>query len=174
MVVNGKVRFHVVGVTAYPAERRASEISRRIEALARDEKYDPKTLRVEDAGAYHQIFPGEKRSLSEQLLIKAAKTNPLVLKSPEPRAVFLGFGDNSLKFEVRVYVKGIDHWIPMLHKMNRTIDKEFRQAGITIAFPQRDVHLDTTGPLDIRVVSEEPSGFKAARRPSAPQREPES
>ena len=59
VVVNGKVRFHVVGVTAYPAERRASEISRRIEALARDKKYDPKTLRVEDAGEYHQIFPGE-------------------------------------------------------------------------------------------------------------------
>ena len=58
VVVNGKVRFHVVGVTAYPAERRASEISRRIAALARDKKYDPKTLRVEDAGAYHQIFPG--------------------------------------------------------------------------------------------------------------------
>jgi len=58
VVVNGKVRFHVVGVTAYPAERRASEIAKRIEALARDKKYDPKTLRVEDAGAYHQIFQG--------------------------------------------------------------------------------------------------------------------
>jgi len=58
VVVNGKVRFHVVGVTAYPAERRASEISGRIAALARDKKYDPKTLRVEDAGEYHQIFPG--------------------------------------------------------------------------------------------------------------------
>ena len=59
VVVSGKVRFHVVGVTAYPAERRASDIASRIEALARDRKYDPKTLRVEDAGEYHQIFPGE-------------------------------------------------------------------------------------------------------------------
>ena len=59
VVVNGKVRFHVVGVTAYPAERRASEIAKRIEELARDKKYDPKTLRVEDAGEYHQIFLGE-------------------------------------------------------------------------------------------------------------------
>ena len=59
VVVSGKVRFHVVGVTAYPAERRASDIASRIEALARDKKYDPKTLRVEDAGEYHQIFPGE-------------------------------------------------------------------------------------------------------------------
>lgn len=57
VVVSGKVRFHVVGVTAYPAERRASDIASRIEALARDKKYDPKTLRVEDAGEYHQIFP---------------------------------------------------------------------------------------------------------------------
>ena len=58
VVVNGKVRFHVVGVTAYPAERRASEIAKRIEALAQDKKYDAKTLRVEDAGTYHQVFPG--------------------------------------------------------------------------------------------------------------------
>lgn len=59
VVVNGKVRFHVVGVTAYPAERRASVIAKHIEALARDKKYDPKTLRVEDAGEYHHILPGE-------------------------------------------------------------------------------------------------------------------
>ncbi len=59
VVVNGKVRFHVVGVSAYPAKRRAHEIARRIEALAQDPKFDPKTLRIEDAGAYHQIFPGE-------------------------------------------------------------------------------------------------------------------
>ena len=59
VVVNGRVRFHVVGVSAYPAERRAHEIARRIEALARDPMFDAKSLRIEDAGAYHQIFPGE-------------------------------------------------------------------------------------------------------------------
>ena len=59
VVVNGEVRFHVVGVSAYPAKRRAGVIARRIEALAKDPTFDPKTLRVKDAGAYHQIFPGE-------------------------------------------------------------------------------------------------------------------
>ncbi len=59
VVVNGKVRFHVVGVSAYPAKRRAHETARRIEALAQDSKFDPKTLRVEDTGNFHQIFPGE-------------------------------------------------------------------------------------------------------------------
>ena len=60
VVVNGKMRFHVVGVSAYPAKRRANEIARRIEALAKDSKFDPKTLRIKDVGPYHQIFPGER------------------------------------------------------------------------------------------------------------------
>ena len=59
VVVNGKVRFHVVGVSAYPAKRRASEIAQRIHALAQDPKFDPRALRTEDAGAYHQILPDE-------------------------------------------------------------------------------------------------------------------
>ena len=120
------------------------------------------------------IAYGSDTDLAEQLLLKAAKTNPRVKKTPEPKAVFLSFGDNTLNFELRVYIRSIDDWIPMLHDMNRMIDKEFRQAGITIAFPQRDVHLDATGPLDIRVVSEAPSGQKAGKRSSTPPREPES
>jgi small-conductance mechanosensitive channel len=59
VVVNGRVRFYVVGVSAYPAKRRAREIARSIKALAQDSTFDARTLRVEDAGAYHQIFPGE-------------------------------------------------------------------------------------------------------------------
>ena len=35
------------------------------------------------------------------------------------------------------------------------IDKLFREAGITIAFPQRDVHFDASGPVPVQVVSEE-------------------
>jgi potassium efflux system protein len=42
----------------------------------------------------------------------------------------------------------------MLHKLNLTIDREFRKAGVTISFPQRDVHLDQAGPLEVRVVSD--------------------
>jgi hypothetical protein len=59
VVVNGKVRFHVIGVSAYPAKRRAHEIAGRIEALAQDPKFDPKTLRTKDVGDYHHILPDE-------------------------------------------------------------------------------------------------------------------
>ena len=61
VVVNGEVRFRVVGISAHPAERRAGEIAGRIEALAKDPSFDPETLRAEDAGDYHQILPGEGR-----------------------------------------------------------------------------------------------------------------
>ena len=68
VVVNGKVRFRVVGVSAYPAKRRADDIARRIEALAKDPKFNPKNLRVEDAGVYHNIFPGESGTAILSLL----------------------------------------------------------------------------------------------------------
>ena len=78
VVVNGKVRFHVVGVTAYPAERRASEISQRIEALARDTNYSPKTLRIEDAGSYHEIFPNASGKVIIRILEADAKSEGIL------------------------------------------------------------------------------------------------
>jgi len=100
------------------------------------------------------IAYGSDTLLAEKLLLKAAKAKDLVLDTPKPQAVFLGFGDNSLNFELRVFINGIDDWIPVLHKLNQSIDREFRKAGITISFPQRDVHLDQIGPLEVRVVSD--------------------
>jgi potassium efflux system protein len=100
------------------------------------------------------IAYGSDTLLAEKLLLKAAKANALVLDNPKPQAVFLGFGDNSLNFELRVFINDINDWIPVLHKLNQTVDREFRKAGITISFPQRDVHLDQIGPLEVRVVSD--------------------
>ena len=78
VVVNGRMRFHVVGVSAYPAKRRAGEIGRRIEALAQDPTFDPKTLRVEDAGAYHEIFPGESGKAIFRILEADAKSEGIL------------------------------------------------------------------------------------------------
>jgi len=64
-----------------------------------------------------------------------------------------------------------DNWWPMLHELNVTIDNAFKKAGVAIAFPQRDVHLDATGPLEVRVVSE-PSGSEAYTRSPAGSKEP--
>jgi potassium efflux system protein len=117
------------------------------------------------------IAYGSDTKLAEELLLQAAKKNPRVLSKPIPEAIFKGFGDNSLDFELRVYINGIENWWPMQHELNVTIDNVFKEAGVTIAFPQRDVHLDSTGPLEVRVVST-PSGFKAEKRSSAAQKNP--
>lgn len=40
-------------------------------------------------------------------------------------------------------------------QLRRTIDRMFNEAGIVIAFPQRDVHLDTQRPLEIKLLQRE-------------------
>ncbi len=117
------------------------------------------------------IVYGSDTKLAEKLLLQAARKNPRVLSKPAPEVVFKGFGDSSLSFELRVFINGMENWIPMLHELNLTIDNTFKEAGVTIAFPQQDVHLDATGPLEVRVVSE-PSGSETAKRSSAAQKEP--
>ena len=117
------------------------------------------------------IVYGSDTKLAEELLLQAARKNPRVLSKPAPEAVFKGFGDSSLSFELRVFINGMENWIPMLHELNLTIDNTFKEAGVTIAFPQQDVHLDATGPLEVRVVSE-PSGSEDAKRSSAAPKKP--
>lgn len=74
VVVNGRVRFHVVGVSAHPAERRARKIAKRIEALAKDPMFDPKTLlEVNNNGAYHQIIARE----SDQVILTVLEADAI-------------------------------------------------------------------------------------------------
>jgi potassium efflux system protein len=76
-----------------------------------------------------------------QLLLKAAHDCPHVVDDPTPRAHFLGFGDSALNLEMRVFIPNIDHFLAAKHELHEAIDREFRQAGIEIAFPQRDIHV---------------------------------
>ncbi len=100
------------------------------------------------------IAYGSDTELAEKLLLKVASENPKVRKDPEPMALFQGFGDNSLNFDLRVFVSELGDRLPVMHELHMAIDREFRKAGITIAFPQRDVHLDAAEPLNVRVVSD--------------------
>jgi uncharacterized protein YndB with AHSA1/START domain len=61
--------------------------------------------------------------------------------APAPRALFMGFGDSSLDFELRCRIKHIERRFSIKSDLNFVIDKAFREAGITIPFPQRDLHI---------------------------------
>jgi small-conductance mechanosensitive channel len=93
----------------------------------------------------------------EELLIKAAKENEKVLKSPEPFVVFNDFGDNALVFEVYFWttIQRIIERRLIESSVRFRVDDLFREAGIVIAFPQRDVHLNTTEPLELRLMEKE-------------------
>ena len=53
----------------------------------------------------------------------------------------MGFGDSSLDFELRVRVQRIERRFSVMSDINFAIDKAFREAGISIPFPQRDLHI---------------------------------
>ncbi len=60
-----------------------------------------------------------------------------------PQVVLTGFGDSSVDFEVRVWIR--DPWSAtgLESELNHAVWYALRDAGVTIAFPQLDVHLDS-------------------------------
>lgn len=79
-----------------------------------------------------------------------------VLLTPEPIVLFQDFGDSSLAFEVHFWVqmKRIMDGAKVRSSVRAAIDEDFRRAGIVIAFPQRDVHIDMSSPLEVRLTSD--------------------
>ena len=86
------------------------------------------------------------------LMVGAAAENPMVLGDPKPIATFDGFGDNALLLTLRCFIGSVDERLPATSDLHKAIDQKFREAGLSIAFPQRDIHLDTSRPLDIRIL----------------------
>jgi small-conductance mechanosensitive channel len=94
----------------------------------------------------------------EELIQQAVRELDSVVIPPEPAVLFEDFGDSSLVFEAQF-------WIMMKRPMDRRrslsnvrfrIDELFRENDIVIAFPQRDVHLDSLRPLEVRLLAEDP------------------
>ena len=79
-----------------------------------------------------------------QILIDVANKHPQVMNNypgiPEPRVLFLGFGESSLDFELRCFIRDVDRRLVTRSDLNLAIDAAFREAGIEIPFPQRDLH----------------------------------
>ncbi|MFP4172429.1 MAG: mechanosensitive ion channel family protein [Candidatus Hydrogenedentota bacterium] len=93
------------------------------------------------------IAYGSDTDLAEELLWKVLRADSRVLEDPAPQVLYTGFGDSALEFEVRAFSPTITDMIPLRHDLHKAIDKAFREAGIEIAFPQRDLHF--RGPLEI-------------------------
>ena len=87
------------------------------------------------------IAYGSDTERALEVLRRVAAENEHALKEPEPQAWFLGFGDSSLEFQLRVFSPDVAHMFLIRHEIHMAIDQAFREAGIEIAFPQRDLHV---------------------------------
>ena len=79
-----------------------------------------------------------------QIMVEEANKHPQVMNNypgiPDPRVLFLGFGDSSLDFELRCVIRDVDKRLQTRSDLFLGIDAAFREAGIEIPFPQRDLH----------------------------------
>ncbi|OGU01614.1 MAG: hypothetical protein A2W29_11095 [Gemmatimonadetes bacterium RBG_16_66_8] len=101
------------------------------------------------------VVYGSPTREAARLIRQALDENEGVLRSPAPEILFTEFGDNALLFEALFWVRArrILQRRRIESEVRFRIDDLFRAAGIVIAFPQRDVHVDSVKPIEVRVVS---------------------
>ncbi|QFY89961.2 mechanosensitive ion channel [Magnetovirga frankeli] len=97
---------------------------------------------------------GSDVGLALRLIEEAAHEHDNVLADPAPLVTFENFGDNTLNLLARCYLPSVDRLLTTVSELHQSIYVKFNQAGISIAFPQRDVHLDTRSPLEVHIVSD--------------------
>lgn len=78
-------------------------------------------------------------TLVTETLLKSAYMESAVLQEPPPEVIFVDFGDNSLNFELQVWVKRIDLEPQIKSSLNFIIEHNLRQQDISIAFPQMEL-----------------------------------
>jgi len=80
--------------------------------------------------------------LAMKLMVDSALELPSVLMTPEPVARLLRFGDNGIELELRIWIEHPDNGIAnVVSDINLAFWKNFKEHGITIPFPQRDIHI---------------------------------
>ena len=93
-------------------------------------------LQVEVGVAY-----GSDVERVKDILMECANNEPKVMRKEQTSVLFKNFGDSALEFSVLFWVE--EPWLRQVisSSIRFEVDKSFRNAGIRVPFPQRDVHL---------------------------------
>ncbi|RJP38772.1 MAG: potassium transporter KefA [Desulfobacteraceae bacterium] len=97
---------------------------------------DPKVRRTVTVGVAY----GSDIARVKEILLDIANTNSRVYRQPAPDALFADFGDSALIFKLRVWAH-IEYLLSVESDIRFEIDRRFREAHITIPFPQRDLYI---------------------------------
>lgn len=117
------------------------------------------------------IAYGSDTDKARDLIMETVKGQKKILDTPAPQVFFMGFGDSSLDFEIRVFLRSFDDRAPMRHTLHTEIYKALEGAGISIPFPQRDLNIVSQNiPFEVNTGTppkrKKTSGPKSAPKPS--------
>jgi len=87
------------------------------------------------------IAYGSDTEKAHATMSEVINSHPDVMTEPKPTVFFVGFGDSSLDFEIRVFVKERRLRMPLTHDLHMGLEKSLAKVGIEIPFPQRDLHI---------------------------------
>jgi len=89
-----------------------------------------------------------------ELLLDCMQRHGQVLKDPEPRVLFDDFGDSALVFSMQFWLemKPNVSSVVVMSDLRFMVYKALDEAGIAIPFPQRDLHLDASRPLQVELL----------------------
>ena len=76
----------------------------------------------------------------KRVITQVLAEEPRLLKDPEPVVAVLNLGESSVDFAVRPWVNSADYW-GVFFDLQEKMKKRFDQEGISIPFPQRDLHV---------------------------------
>jgi small-conductance mechanosensitive channel len=101
--------------------------------------YDDRKVRL---GLPVQISYQDDPEAVIALLERVTLQHPRVLRDPPPAGQLKGFGENGIDLELRLWVDDPEHGTGNVRsEVNRAIWKALKEAGVTIPFPQRDLHV---------------------------------
>ena len=83
------------------------------------------------------------------LLLSHLSQDTRVLPDPEPQVLVTGLGDSSVDLTLRCWTNRTDFW-SLRFELNKKVKLWLDAAGISIPFPQRDVHLYRTSASDLK------------------------
>jgi small-conductance mechanosensitive channel len=81
-------------------------------------------------------------------LLEVVKNHPEVMKDPPPKVWFTEFGDSSLNFELLAWTLDPKRRPDVISDLNKEIDQIFRKNKVEIPFPQRDLHVRSSVPIE--------------------------
>lgn len=104
---------------------------------------------------------------AHRVLEEVVSAHPLVLKDPAPVIRVGTLGASSVDFIVRPWTKTVDYWT-VYWDLTRQVKEAFDAAGVSIPYPQQDLHIKDLAAITTRVESQQPPPTTPSAPPTAP------